>query len=176
LRVFALEDHDFNEAIRTLGEELASDPAYSNSTALTLNIEGAPRALQPVVRDEIFRIAGEALRNAYRHAEASRIEVQVNYDERRFELRVRDNGKGIDPKFLEDETLPGHFGLRGLRERAREIGAKFTIWSAPGSGTELEVSVPGSLAYGTSPRVRFSWLSGGFFAMRRSSKPARDGR
>lgn len=73
LRTSTFEDHDFNEAIRTLGEELASDPAYSNSTALTLNIEGAPRALQPVVRDETSRIAGKALRNAYRYANNSAV-------------------------------------------------------------------------------------------------------
>ena len=76
------------------------------------------------------------MRNAFRHAGASRIEVQLSYGEKSFELRVRDDGKGIDPKFLTDEGPAGHFGLRGMRERAQQIGGKLTVWSAPGSGTE----------------------------------------
>jgi signal transduction histidine kinase len=160
LRATTVDAEDFNEGLRALGQELASDPAHSSAAAVTINIEGTPRTLHPLVRDEIYRIAGEALRNAYRHAGASRIEVQLEYGERRIELRVRDNGKGIDPAALGHEALPGHFGLPGMRERAKEIGAKFMIWSAPGSGTELELSVPGSMAYGSAPRGRYSWRNG----------------
>jgi signal transduction histidine kinase len=166
LRTATVEAEDFNEGLRALGNELAGDPAHSSSATLTMNIEGTPRTLDPLVRDEIYRIASEALRNAYRHAAASHIEVQLDYGARRIELRVRDNGKGIDPAFMDHEALPGHFGLRGMRERAREIGAKFRIWSAPGSGTELELSVPGSMAYGSSARPRYSWLNGRFSATR----------
>jgi signal transduction histidine kinase len=111
-----------------------------------------------LIRDEIYRIASEALRNAFRHAEASRIEVQLSYNEKSFELRVRDDGKGIDPKLLSDEGLPGHFGLRGMRERAQRIGGQFTLWSAPGSGTEIELSIPGARAYAESGAARRAWF------------------
>ena len=154
LRPSVGEPCDFNEAIKTLGEELAKDSAHSSLAALTMYVEGTPRALKPLVRDEIFRIASEALRNAYRHATASRIELQVDYGDRRFNLRVRDNGKGIDSAPTTGGALPGHFGLRGMRERANEIGGKFRIWSAPGFGTEVELTVPASRAYGSTKASR----------------------
>jgi signal transduction histidine kinase len=166
LRSPPADSYEFAEAIRTLGKELASDPAHGGTTELRLNVEGTPRALRPLVRDEIYRIASEGLRNAYHHAVASRIEVQIDYGERRFEVRIRDNGKGMDPEFGTHEAPLGHFGLRGMRERAREIGSKFRIWSAPGVGTELELSVPDSIAYGTAQRARYSWLRDRFFATR----------
>ena len=122
LRPSAVETHEFSEAIKTLTEELASDPSHSGGAEVRLTVEGTPRKKRPLIRDEIYRIASEALRNAFRHAEASRIEVQLSYGEKSFELRVRDDGKGIDPKFLTDEGPAGHFGLRGMRERAQQIG------------------------------------------------------
>jgi signal transduction histidine kinase len=122
------------------------------------------------MRDEIYRITGEALRNAFRHSEAKRIEVQLGYSERRFDLRVRDDGKGIDPGLLSDDVLPGHYGLRGMRERAKEIGGTLTIWSAPGSGTELELSVPDTAAYLRARRARRFWLARKFSAMRGQRK------
>ena len=82
-------------------------------------VEGQPRDLHPIVRDEIYRIAGEALRNAFRHAQATRIEVEIRYDDRQFRLRVRDDGKGIDPEVLADQAGEGHFGLRGMRGARR---------------------------------------------------------
>jgi len=62
-------------------------------------------------------------------------------------LRIRDDGEGIAPAILEDGR-PGHYGLPGMRERAAEIGAKLDIWSGIGTGTEIDLSVPGSIAYG----------------------------
>ena len=164
LRSSAVETHEFSEAIKTLTEELASDPTHSGGAEVRLNVEGTPRRKRPLIRDEIYRIASEALRNAFRHAEASRIEVQLSYDEKSFELRVRDDGKGIDPEFLTDEGPAGHFGLRGMRERAQQIGGQLTVWSAPGSGTELVLSVPGAIAYDTAKRARRSWLRGALTA------------
>jgi signal transduction histidine kinase len=121
-------------------------------------VEGAPRTLHPIVRDEIYRIACEALRNAFRHADATRIEVGLRYDERQFRVRVRDDGKGIDPKFLAGEERAGHFGLDGMRERARLIGGKLTVWSAVDFGTEVELIIPASRAYAGSPSERRSWF------------------
>ena len=67
-----------------------------------VEVEGTPRDLHPILRDEIYRIAGEAMRNAFKHAQARRIEVEIRYDERQFRLRVRDDGKGIDAKLLNE--------------------------------------------------------------------------
>jgi signal transduction histidine kinase/ligand-binding sensor domain-containing protein len=169
LRPSAIETHELTEAIQTLAEELASDPTHSGSAEVRLTVEGTPRKKRPLIRDEIYRIASEGLRNAFHHAEARHIEVQLRYGEKSFELRVRDDGKGIDPKFLADEGPAGHFGLRGMRERAQQIGAQLTVWSAPGSGTELVLSVPGALAYDTARSARGSWLPGAFAA--RAKKP-----
>ncbi len=150
LRPSAVETHELLEAIKTLTEELANDPTRSGGAEVRLTVEGTPRRKRPLIRDEIYRIASEALRNAFRHAAASRIEVQLSYNEKSFEVRVRDDGKGIDPKLLADEGPPGHFGMRGMRERAQQIGGKLTVWSAPGSGTELVLSVPAVRAYAAS--------------------------
>ena len=161
LRSSAVETHEFSEAIQALTEELASNPTHGRGAEVRLSVEGTPRKKRPLIRDEIYRIASEALRNAFHHAGAGRIEVHLSYGEKSFELRVRDDGKGIDPRFLTDEGPAGHFGLRGMRERAEQIGGTLTVWSAPGSGTELELSVPGALAYDTAKRARRSWLPGG---------------
>jgi len=144
LRSSALEKNDLALAIRTLGEELAVN---SNSTAFQVSVEGTARDLHPIVRDEIYRITGEAMRNAFRHAEATQIEVEIHYDERRLRVRVRDDGKGVDEKLLWDGGREGHFGLRGMRERATLIGGKLTVWSELHAGTEVELSVPSAGAY-----------------------------
>src|SRR5258708_26325100 len=101
-----------------------------------------PRDLHPILRDEVYQIAGEALRNAFRHAEARRIEVEIRYDERQFGLPVRDDGKGIDSKLLNDDERPGHYGIRGMRERAKLMGAKMTVCREVDSGTEEELNLP----------------------------------
>jgi signal transduction histidine kinase len=110
-------------------------------------LEGRVHELHPIVRDEVYRIAREALRNAFSHAGAHRIEAEIIYAERLFRLRIRDDGEGIAPTILEDGRA-GHYGLAGMRERAAEIGAKLDIWSGVGTGTEIDLSVPGSIAYG----------------------------
>ena len=104
--------------------------------------------MHPILRDDIYRIARESLMNALRHAHASKIEADITYAERLLRLRIRDNGKGIDPKLL-DRGRDGHWGLPGMRERAEQIGARLDIWSELGAGTEVDLSVPGSIAYGT---------------------------
>ena len=124
--------------------------------AVHLSTEGTPQALRPLVRDDLYRIASEALRNAFRHAAASRIEVHLGYDDQRFELRVRDDGKGIDPKFLSDAGAPGHFGLAGMRERAEQIGGKLIVSSTAESGTEIALSVPAARAYDSAAGGRAS--------------------
>jgi signal transduction histidine kinase len=121
--------------------------------------EGVPRDLHPVVRDEVYRIVGEGLRNAFRHADSQRIEVEIRYDERQFRLRLRDDGRGIDPKVLSGYGLEGHYGLRGMRERAKLLGGKLTVWSERNSGTEVELIIPAARAYSTSGGLPRSWLA-----------------
>ncbi len=162
LRPSPIEAHEMSEAIKTLIEELASDPSHTGGAEVRLNVEGTPRKKRPLIQDEIYRITSEALRNAFHHAEASRIEVQLSYGEKSFEVRVRDDGKGIDHKFLTDEGPAGHFGLRGMRERAQKIGGQLTVWSAPGSGTELALSVPAVRAYAAPSAPWRSWITGKF--------------
>ena len=116
-------------------------------------MEGPPRNLVPILRDEIYRIAGEGLRNAFRHADAKCIEVDIHYEKRRLRLRIRDDGKGIDRDILDEGGRAGHHGLPGMHERAKAVGGKLAIWSELGSGTEAELIVPASAAYAKAPVV-----------------------
>jgi signal transduction histidine kinase/ligand-binding sensor domain-containing protein len=158
LRSSMVETNDLALAIRTVGEELASDAANKNSVEFSVQVEGTPRNLRPILRDEVYRIAGEALRNAFKHAQARQIEVEIHYDERQLRLRLRDDGKGIDPKVVSGDGRAGHFGLHGMRERAKLMGGKLAVWSEIDSGTELELSIPASNAYERDAGRR-SWLS-----------------
>ena len=147
LRSSVVETNDLALAMRTLGEELA---ANANSTVFQVHVEGTPRDLHPILRDEVYRITGEGIRNAFRHADAKQIEVEIQYDDKRLRVRVRDDGKGIDPKLLSDSEREGHFGLRGMRERGKLIGGKLTVWSELDAGTEMDLSIPASRAYPTA--------------------------
>jgi signal transduction histidine kinase len=155
LRSSKVETNDLARAIGALGEELAGDETNSNRVESFVDVEGTPRDVHPILRDEIYRIAGEALRNAFRHAQARRIEVTIWYGERQFRLRVRDDGKGIAPGVLDEQRRAGHWGLAGMRERTELIGGQLEIWSRQQSGTQVELSVPASIAYGPSPARRF---------------------
>ncbi len=156
LRASTVQGNDLALAISTLGEELAADP-NNHRSAFRVAVEGQARDLHPILRDEIYKIAGEALRNAFRHAQARRVEVEIRYDDEQFRLRVRDDGKGTDPDILSRQSSEGHYGLHGMRERATLIGGKLTVWSEVEAGTELELRVPAGTAYASARRV--SWLS-----------------
>src|SRR5580658_8315464 len=146
LRSSAVTTNELAQAVWALGNELAGE----DGAAFRLVVEGPARDLHPIVRDEIYRIAREALRNAFNHARARHIEAEITYSERLLRLRIRDDGQGIAPAILE-EGRPGHYGLPGMRERAGQIGAKLSIWSAVRAGTEIELSIAGSIAYSKSP-------------------------
>ena len=158
LRASTLERNDLALAIKTLGGELAAADSRPHRPEFGVQVEGTPRNLHPILRDEVYRITGEAMRNAFRHADAKQIEVEIRYDERQIRLRVRDDGKGIDPKLMSADGREGHFGLRGMRERAKLIGGKLTVWSELDSGTEVELSIPASRAYTAADGQR-SWLA-----------------
>jgi signal transduction histidine kinase len=115
-------------------------------------VEGTPRELHPILRDEVYRLATEAIRNAFHHAAAKNVEAEIRYDEKCFRLRIRDNGKGIDPEILSGDGREGHYGLPGMRERAKGVGGKLTIWTQLDSGTEIEFTIPGARAYVESAR------------------------
>ena len=120
--------------------------------------DGQPRVLRPLVRDEAYLIAREAVINAFRHAQASKIEVEVGYASRSFRVMVRDNGCGIDSQLLRIGR-EGHWGLPGMRERAEKIGGKLNVLSGVDAGTELVLSVPGALAFQDGSASRFwTWL------------------
>jgi signal transduction histidine kinase/ligand-binding sensor domain-containing protein len=169
LRASTVERSDLAQAITTFGQELAAEASRHTSVGLQVGIAGTPRTLHSIVRDELYQIASEALRNAFRHAEAKQIEVELRYDERQLRLRIRDDGKGIDSNFLTAEGRVGHFGLHGIRERAKLIGGKLTVWTAPGSGTEIELNVPAVHAYTASSAPWRSWLTEKFFGSARRS-------
>jgi signal transduction histidine kinase len=121
LRSSTMVANDLARAITTFAQGLAADHTGQDCPEFRLDVEGKSRDLPPLVRDEVYQIASECLRNAFRHAQAHRIEVQILYDPRQFRLCVRDNGKGIDPAVLSAGGRAGHHGLPGLNERAELV-------------------------------------------------------
>jgi signal transduction histidine kinase/ligand-binding sensor domain-containing protein len=156
IRATTLASRDLEKSITALMTNLSEELAASNGRSVTFRVlvEGVPRAVRPTLQDEIYRIARESLRNAFRHAQAGHIETEIMYGES-LRLRFRDDGKGIDPSVVEHGGRSGHWGLPGIRERAKQIGAQLTVWSELGAGTEVELSIPGSIAYEVVPGARF---------------------
>jgi signal transduction histidine kinase len=135
---------------RDLAELLASYCAEFSAAypvVYRIEVDGQPRELDPTVSTELSRIAREALSNAFQHASAGAVEVEVSFETNRLRLRVRDNGKGFDPSLLRVSAGPRHLGLNNMRKRAETIKATFNLWSRPGMGTELEVIVSGEHAF-----------------------------
>jgi signal transduction histidine kinase len=145
LRQSAQASIDLPQALTAAAEELAE----TSDTKFRVLIEGTPRPLHPVVREEAYRIGVEALSNAFRHAAARNIEVLVEYGRKSLGLRVVDDGRGYDVAVLEDLVAQGHFGLAGLRERAHRIRAQLEVSSRAGAGSAVELRVPASIAYAT---------------------------
>lgn len=129
---------------------MLEDRVLPDQAALRIGVEGLPVPLHPLVREEAERVAREAVANACTHANATRIDVVMTYTSRVFELRVTDDGKGIDPAWLTPRGRPEHWGLRGMHERAARIGASLKLDSSPATGTDLRFCVPASRAYRAS--------------------------
>ena len=161
LRSELLKESNIEQILLATGRELASSQnGEHGSPPLRVTVEGTRRAKQAMIREEIYRIARELLRNAYRHAHARSIEAELRYDDDAFVLIVRDDGKGIDPKVLKEHGRAGHCGLRGAYERAEGIGARLDVWSEAGAGTEVRLTVPGAIAYeksGDGGRFKLFW-------------------
>jgi signal transduction histidine kinase/ligand-binding sensor domain-containing protein len=153
LRVPADPLSDLAQSLAAAGDELAQ----GRGVAFRTTVEGRPRQLAARAKHEAYNIGREALINAFRHAEAGSIEVQLLYADEDFRLRVRDDGRGIEPGALETGSRPGHWGLPGMRERAQQIEAQFAIWSGAAAGTEIELKIPAAVAYGPHA-LRSGWL------------------
>jgi signal transduction histidine kinase/streptogramin lyase len=146
---------DLEQLLTATGQDLVhSGDANGNPVIFRVAVEGARQALDPIIQDEVYRITRELLRNAFRHSRASQIEADIRYDDRLLRVLIRDDGKGIDPKVVEAGGRAGHWGLSGMRERAKRIGARLEFWSEAGAGTEVALSIPASIAYGTSRNSR----------------------
>jgi len=157
LRSSTVIRNDLGQAISGFAKNLIHHA--DRSPEFRLLVEGESRDLPPLVRDEIYRIACEALRNAFQHAQAGRIEVEIHYAERQLRLHVRDNGKGIEAKLLGGDARAGHYGLAGMQERAKRLGGTLAVFTRPGSGTDIGLTIPASLACPKKPVVRRSIFS-----------------
>jgi signal transduction histidine kinase len=141
-------EDDLDQMLIAIGQEIASS-LNGRDGAPSFNVieEGVRRDLSPIVTEEILRVARELLQNAFRHARAGAIEAEIRYDKDVFRMIVRDDGIGIDPQVLKDGGRAGHWGMPGVHERARAIGAKLEFWSEAGAGTEVRLTLPEALAY-----------------------------
>jgi len=142
----AEDDFDLEQAFYRVRDDLQIE----GEVDFRVIIEGEPRPLHPMIRDDVYRIGREAMVNAVRHAEATRIEVAVECAPQQLRVRVRDDGRGIEPDVLRAGRA-GHWGLAGMRERAQRVGGRLRVWSRPGEGTEVELSVPGHVAFRQAP-------------------------
>jgi signal transduction histidine kinase/ligand-binding sensor domain-containing protein len=133
---------DLGQAFARVQQELA----MADDIGFRVIVDGQPRPLHPLLRDEVYRIGREALVNAFRHSGAKSIEMEIEYASSQLRMLIRDNGCGIDPQMLRSGR-DGHWGLSGMRERAERIGAKLRVWSSPVAGTEVELLVPSQVAF-----------------------------
>lgn len=145
---------DVEEAFSRIRQEFALEDQID----FRVTVEGQPRPVHPIIRDEVYRIGREALLNAFRHSNAKRIEVEVIYKSRHLRVIIRSNGCAIDPKALQSEREE-HFGIAGMHERAQWIGARLKVRSRGANETEVELSVPGDVAFQSQPsRNWLKWL------------------
>jgi signal transduction histidine kinase len=141
LRTTTTQANDLGDALRRVTE----NGLIPGSMAVTFSVIGDAKEMHPIVRDEIYRIGYEAIRNACMHSGASQLDVELRYADD-VTLRVADNGTGIDPA-VADQGKDGHFGLQGMRERAARIGGKLTLVSSSNSGTDIKLLVPGGIIF-----------------------------
>lgn len=150
LRSQRSDSHDLDQAFSRIQQEMGIQADIN----FRVIVQGRPQAMHPILRDEVYRIGREAVVNAFRHAQARSIEVELEYTSKQFRFLVRDDGRGIDPEVLK-QGREGHWGLPGMRERAEWIGAKFHVYSSASAGTEVELSVPNHIAFGGK---RAGWM------------------
>ncbi len=171
LRFQNIESNDLAQLFQRVKQEFP----HKDAIALRVAAQGDARVVRTETRNEIYRIGREAIVNAYVHSEAATIEVEIQYARTQLGLLVRDDGRGIDSSILQGGR-DGHWGLSGMRERSRRIGATLKLRSRPGAGTEIELMVPGHIAFednsGNSTPRWLAWL--GREGFNGSSRKARD--
>jgi signal transduction histidine kinase/ligand-binding sensor domain-containing protein len=149
---------DLAQALAAEGEQLSK----LHSARFAASVQGTSREIHPIVREEALLISREAMSNAFRHAQANSIEAELTYSDAALHVRIRDDGQGIDGTILKAGERPGHFGLIGMHERAKKLGAHIDVWSKPGAGTEVDLRIPANVAYKrheSRPRGIRLWLS-----------------
>jgi len=152
-------ERDIEHALGALMNELAADSHLMKRKRPTTSVivEGQPQAVNPWACEEICKIAREALRNAFIHGNAQHIESEIAFSKTFLRVRLRDDGVGIDPTLLEKGVRTGHWGLTGMRERAKRLRGHLSLWSKPNVGTEVEVTIPASTAFESRPTwIRFT--------------------
>jgi signal transduction histidine kinase/ligand-binding sensor domain-containing protein len=143
---------DLLTSLTALGEELANAELGAESPNFRVLVEGKPQTLHPQLQEGLYRIAREAVANAFRHSNAAHIELDIRYAPDLLRLRVRDDGVGLDPLILAAGRREGHWGVPGMQERALALRATLDIWSEVNRGTEIELTIPGSTAYAADRR------------------------
>jgi signal transduction histidine kinase len=143
-----MQSSDLAKCLKDIWDDLRKELRSEPQPDFRVVAEGKPRDLDPLIQDEICRIAREALRNTLRHANAGRLEAELAYGNEEFSLRIRDDGVGIDDQVLQHGARSGHWGLQGMRERAQGVGGQLQVWSRTGAGTEVQIAVPARAAYG----------------------------
>lgn len=137
------EDNALEKRLTACGEELSREYGI----AFNVLAEGQSISLQLTIAQEIFIILQEAMRNAFRHSNASAIHLVIAHDPAELRLELSDNGRGIPVDILHAGSADGHWGLPGMRERAAAINAKFTLQSETDSGTRISLEIPARIAY-----------------------------
>jgi signal transduction histidine kinase len=150
-RTVEKDTRDLADALSTIPRELD----VHEEIAFRVIVEGHARSLHPLIRDDIYLIGREALVNAFRHARASEVEVEIEYSAHQLRVLVRDNGCGIDTEMLRCGR-DGHWGLSGMDERAERMGAKLKVLSRPREGTEVELCIPARVAFKSARSQRVS--------------------
>jgi len=151
---------DLERAFARIPQELAEGQQDLGHVDFRVIVDGEHRPLHPVLRDEVYRIGREALLNAFRHARAKRIEMELKYTDDLFSVSVRDDGCGIDPAVVQ-AGRDGHWGLSGMRERADRIGAGLHVLTSATAGTEIELSIPARIAFQDVRERRRGWFGPG---------------
>jgi ligand-binding sensor domain-containing protein/signal transduction histidine kinase len=150
---------DLEHAFSRIQQELVIGDRAGEKVDFRVIVDGEQRPLHPILRDDVYRIGREALINAFRHARAKRIEMELRYSSKGLSVLVRDDGCGINPDVLQTGR-DGHWGLSGMRERADRIGARLHVMSSASAGTEIELSVPGKVAFEGQSDGKLKWFGG----------------
>jgi len=173
LRSSSFEDRDLATSLSALGTELGEGIDPSSKPEFRVVVEGKPRELTAVVRDETYHIVRESVSNVYHHAKAGQIEIEVTFGDADLTVRVRDDGIGIDPQILAGGQRPGHWGLPGMRERSESFGGHLHVWSEGNAGTEVELRIPAQVAY-AAPRLRRVQLRDYMMRLRPNKRASKD--